>query len=120
VATRLQVAKTRTSLPQIIREVHAESGVQGFFKGFHASLILCINPAITNTVFEQLRLRLLEYVNKKSLSASQAFFLGVIAKIVATLATYPLTRAKTIIQSGVLKPRPRHGHSSQPVRSCCR
>ena len=102
-ATRLQVADANASLLTIIQEVYHEHGLQGFFKGFSASVILCVNPAITNTVFDQLRLRWLATSGTKSLTAGQAFLLGVIAKVVATLCTYPLTRAKTIVQSGSMK-----------------
>ena len=53
VATKAQLAKAGTGLHTIISDVLREEGLLGLFRGFRASLLLCVNPAINFTVFEQ-------------------------------------------------------------------
>ncbi len=103
VATRIQVAKPGAGgLSTVVSTVLKEDGVAGFFRGFRASVLLCINPAINYTVFEQLKKRLLTSTGARSLTTFQAFVLGAIGKIVATLCTYPWVRAKVLLQTGAL------------------
>jgi Mitochondrial carrier protein len=51
--------------------VSGENGVTGLWKGFRASLILCINPAITYGATE--RLRMILFRGKPSLTAWESF-----------------------------------------------
>ena len=71
--------------------------------------MLCINPAITYTVFEQLKARWLARrrggKRARSLSTAEAFWIGAFAKAVATVVTYPYIRAKVLLQ----KKRPAGG-----------
>ena len=85
---------------------YKEDGVAAFYRGLAASVLLCVNPAIYNTVFDQLKARLLARIEARSggrrvvaLSTVQAFVLGVIAKAIATLLTYPYIRAKMVMQA---------------------
>lgn len=56
IATKLQTgAKGSGGVLQIIRGVFEESGFSGFYKGFHAYFILCLQPAIQYTVFERFK-----------------------------------------------------------------
>jgi adenine nucleotide transporter 17 len=100
VATKAQVATPHTGILQVVQSVLREHGLLGFFRGFQASLLLCVNPAINYTVFEQLKRRLLSSTGATSLTLLQAFVLGAIGKIVATLITYPWVRAKILLQTG--------------------
>jgi hypothetical protein len=86
------------------------------WKGLTPALMLCMNPAIHYTVYDICKNRLLmssrprstaahtitDQVTKhdhhhRRLSMSQSFLLGLMAKFVATVATYPLIRAKVIL-----------------------
>jgi hypothetical protein len=74
------------------------------WKGLTPALLLCSNPSIHYTVYDVLKNRLLvsrhhndNRNNNHRLSMSQAFVLGLMAKFVATIATYPLIRAKVIL-----------------------
>jgi hypothetical protein len=96
-----------TTLTNVVREV----GPAGLFRGFRASVLLCVNPAINYTVFEQLKKRLLASTGAKGLTTLQAFVLGAIGKIVATLCTYPWVRAKVMMQSGAVGSKVRLGQS---------
>jgi Mitochondrial carrier protein len=82
--------------------------VSELWRGLVPSLMLCANPAINYTVYDALKDRVLRHRpksqqsprGKPQLSALQAFVLGVIAKFVATLVTYPLIRAKVLLMVG--------------------
>jgi Mitochondrial carrier protein len=68
------------------------------WKGLLPSLILCSNPAIHYTVYDVAKLHYLSVSRAGSDSARvtmvESFVLGMLAKLIATLATYPLIQAK--------------------------
>lgn len=102
IATRLQTgAKGSGGVLQIIRAVLKESGVAGFYKGFQAYFVLCLQPAIQYTVFERVKEIYLRRAGDaaKSLTALEAFLLGAIARSIATLLLFPYIRAKVLVQS---------------------
>ena len=68
-----------------------------FWKGIIPSLLLCSNPAIHYTVFDVIKAQVLKARSSPNLSMPQAFLLGIVAKFVATIATYPLIRAKVML-----------------------
>ena len=88
-------------------------GIRGMYKGIQAYTVLCLKPAIQYTVFEQVKGILLikkklggKVGNKKkngndvdTLTAMEAFLLGMIARTIATIATFPYLRAKVVLQS---------------------
>ncbi|KAG7341445.1 mitochondrial carrier protein [Nitzschia inconspicua] len=76
------------------------------WKGLTPAVMLCSNPAIHYTVYDVLKNRMLSSDSPttnhstndhRRLSLSQAFLLGVVAKFVATVGTYPLIRAKVLL-----------------------
>lgn len=106
-STRLQVSTTRgQTLFGMFRHIVATEGIQGLFKGYFFNVILCTNPAIQNTTFDQMKAAILRVKSKNdpsrraSLTPVQAFLLGALSKAVATVITYPLVRIKTILQAG--------------------
>ena len=85
-----------------------QQGIGGFYKGIQAYVVLCLKPAIQYTVYEQVKQIVIAARRLKaqgnaivddSLSAAEAFFLGMFARIVATMLTYPYLRAKVLLQS---------------------
>jgi len=76
-------------------------GVGGLWRGFSVSSILCLNPAITNAVFDTLKAMLLKGRRgaDKRITTAEAFLLGSASKCLATWLTYPLIRTKTVMQS---------------------
>lgn len=72
-----------------------------YWKGLLPALLLCANPSIHYTVFDSLRHRILFrnsiQQQQHHLHWMQAFYLGAVAKLVATLSTYPLIRAKMLL-----------------------
>jgi len=98
-ATRSKsVGVKQLSSMETLMEVINESGVQGLFKGVLPGLILVSNPTIQYGAYERLKV----FVEKPaevgkivSLSSFQVFYLGAIAKAVATVLTYPIQIVKT-------------------------
>jgi len=85
-------------------------GIRGMYKGIQAYTVLCLKPSIQYTVFEQVKEIIL--IRKRlqakgsgrkglqeSLSAIEAFLLGMVARTVATIAVFPYLRAKVMLQS---------------------
>jgi hypothetical protein len=74
-----------------------------YWTGLLPSLLLCANPSIHYTVFDSLRHRILHrnasQQQHRPLHWMEAFCLGAIAKLVATIATYPLIRAKMLLMT---------------------
>lgn len=77
--------------------------ISELWSGIKPSLLLCSNPSIHFTVFDSLKDIVLRHksrvVSSESvrLSMGEAFCIGIIAKFAATIATYPLIRAKVML-----------------------
>lgn len=90
----------------LTKEIYAEDGLLSFWKGFIPSLVLVSNPSINFTVFDKLKLRLqtskmaaANGTRLASLTAWEAFMLAAVAKAIATVLTYPVIRAKVLMQA---------------------
>ena len=85
-----------------------------FYKGLSAYYLLCFKPALQYTVFEQVKAAWLQSKNananaksgshssrqqQSSLSAAEAFLLGMVARTIATVAVFPFLRAKVVMQT---------------------
>lgn len=90
--------------------INGEDGWTGLWRGLRASLILVVNPAITYGAYQRLRESL--YPGKKTLKPAEAFLLGSLSKMLATIATQPLIVAKVGLQS---KPPP--ARNGKPFKS---
>ncbi|KAJ5829277.1 Peroxisomal adenine nucleotide transporter [Penicillium chrysogenum] len=77
--------------------VQSEDGWTGLWRGLKVNLILVVNPMITYGVYQSLRGQLVSH--KKGPSSLDAFLLGALSKVLATIATHPLIVAKTMLQS---------------------
>jgi hypothetical protein len=69
------------------------------YKGIQAYYVLCFKPALQYTLFEQVKAIMLKSRKEKTLSAPEAFLLGMVARTVATVAVFPFVRAKVVMQS---------------------
>lgn len=90
----------------LTREIYAEDGLLSFWKGYIPSLVLVSNPSINFTIFDKLKLRMQtakmaasKATRLASLTAWEAFLLAAIAKAIATIVTYPVIRAKVLMQA---------------------
>lgn len=76
--------------------IFQENGLAGFWAGLQSALVLAINPSITFLLFEQMKKKL---ESRVKLNTLHIFVLGALAKVGATIATFPLVLAKTRLQS---------------------
>jgi len=103
ISTKIQ-AQSSGGMLSVVRETLATSGFRGLFSGLWFNILLSINPSIQNTCFDKTKAAVLAQKSKGNaavqvaLSPGEAFFLGAIAKALATLVTYPLVRLKTKLQ----------------------
>ncbi|KAI9499899.1 hypothetical protein GGI25_003231 [Coemansia spiralis] len=100
VATRQQTAHhtERVSLYRTVTEIIKSEGIAGLWAGFRPAMLLCSNPAITFGVFEKVKSALLRDRENQYLSSAEAFWMGAIAKTLATIITYPYIMAKVRLQ----------------------
>lgn len=87
------------SLRSIASQIRAEKGVQGFWSGYSASLVLTLNPSLTFFFFEALKRALPSRSQRQSPSAQTIFLLAAISKAMASTITYPFSLAKSRLQS---------------------
>ncbi|KZV55475.1 peroxisomal nicotinamide adenine dinucleotide carrier, partial [Dorcoceras hygrometricum] len=83
-----------------VQEVYGEAGVLGFWKGVFPTLIMVSNPAIQFMLYESLVKRLKKRrKNNSEVTALEIFLLGALAKLGATVVTYPLLVVKSRLQA---------------------
>uniref|UniRef100_A0A7C8ZF17 Uncharacterized protein n=1 Tax=Opuntia streptacantha TaxID=393608 RepID=A0A7C8ZF17_OPUST len=85
-------------------EVYKEAGIRGFWKGIVPTLIMVCNPSIQFMIYETSMKSLREKRaannhGKKEITALEVFVLGAVAKLGATVATYPLLVVKSRLQA---------------------
>lgn len=87
-----------------IQEVYGEAGVSGFWKGVLPTLIMVSNPSIQFMLYETLlkklkQRRALNNKDNNGITALEIFLLGALAKLGATVVTYPLLVVKARLQA---------------------
>ncbi|KAL4576172.1 hypothetical protein LXL04_012261 [Taraxacum kok-saghyz] len=93
-----------------VQEVFDEAGVWGFWKGVFPTLVMVSNPSIQfmlyETLLKKLKKRRALNNNNKGITALEAssyrlivFLLGALAKLGATVVTYPLLVVKARLQA---------------------
>ncbi|OAY46210.1 peroxisomal nicotinamide adenine dinucleotide carrier isoform X2 [Manihot esculenta] len=98
-----------------IQEVYGEAGVWGFWKGVLPTLIMVSNPSIQFMLYETMlkKLKKQRSLNKKGsngVTAWEIFLLGALAKLGATVVTYPLLVVKSRLQAKQLKTGDKRHH----------
>lgn len=111
-ATRLQTDARRVGRPRSLLEAFQqacrEEGYQWAYKGVVPSLIMVCNPTVQYVLYEWLMARLRQWKvakkvkNEESLkpTAIEVFFISALAKLGATLVTYPILLVKSRLQVG--------------------
>lgn len=106
-STRLQAStQSGVTFMGMLRHILQTEGLVGLYKGFLFNVALCVNPAIQNTTFDQMKAAMIRTASggdpkvRVHLTPLQAFMLGAASKALATVVTYPLVRIKTILQAG--------------------
>lgn len=86
------------SLKSIALQIRTEKGLQGFWSGYSASLVLTLNPSLTFFFFEAFKRTLLPRSQRSNPSAQTTFLLAAISKAMASTITYPFSLAKSRLQ----------------------
>mmetsp|Transcript_1982 Transcript_1982/g.4289 ORF Transcript_1982/g.4289 Transcript_1982/m.4289 type:complete len:314 (+) Transcript_1982:77-1018(+) len=103
--TRIQTGGDTDAGPfAIMAAMLSEGGVAGLYRGYQAYVVLCLKPAIQYTVYEQVKRIVLAARRRagkasKTLGSAEAFALGLVARTISTLAVFPYTRCKVLLQS---------------------
>ena len=87
------------SLRSIASQIRAEKGMQGFWSGYSASLVLTLNPSLTFFFFEAFKRALLSHNQRQAPPPQATFLLAAISKAIASMITYPFSLAKSRLQS---------------------
>ncbi|KAB2078642.1 hypothetical protein ERO13_A06G164500v2 [Gossypium hirsutum] len=87
-----------------IQEVYDEAGFWGFWKGVFPTLIMVSNPAMQFMLYETMLKKLkkersLSNPDNNGVTALEIFLLGALAKLGATVVTYPLNVVKARLQA---------------------
>ncbi|KDP44825.1 hypothetical protein JCGZ_01325 [Jatropha curcas] len=99
----------------VIQEVYDEAGVWGFWKGVFPTLIMVSNPSIQFMLYETMlkKLKKRRASSKKGdngVTALEIFLLGALAKLGATVVTYPVLVVKARLQAKQLKTEDKRHH----------
>lgn len=115
-ANRKKQGGTNNTLSQTAVKLYGESGVLGFWKGVGASLIMVSNPSIQYMFFEALGNMRRERSSKtgklKPMTAFDVFCNSAVAKLLATVITYPMLVVKSNMQNAQAAKRDTVGASS--------
>ena len=87
------------SVRSIALQIQSEKGLQGFWSGYSASLILTLNPSLTFFLFETFKHTLLPRKHRSDPPPQATFFLAAISKAIASTITYPFSLAKSRAQA---------------------
>ena len=84
-----------------MRDLYEEAGILGFWKGVFPTLVMVSNPALQFMIYETLLAKITAKrpPGKKAVSAGETFCMGAVAKLGATVATYPLLVVKSRLQA---------------------
>ncbi|EMC94067.1 hypothetical protein BAUCODRAFT_36539 [Baudoinia panamericana UAMH 10762] len=88
----------KLSVRAIASQIYDERGITGFWRGYSASTILTLNPAITFAVDNLLK-QLLPPSKRDKPPPALRFLLAALSKAVATTLTYPVILAKSRAQA---------------------
>eukprot|EP01041_Mallomonas_annulata_P002660 gene2660-5220_t len=100
---------TEQQVPSSSNVLSLALNLSRFWRGITPALALCLNPTIHYTIYDKLKFFLLMMKMKSSsnnyysnndttaITTMEAFVIGFIAKISATIVSYPLVRAKILL-----------------------
>ena len=98
------------SIRSIARQIQTEKGIQGFWSGYSASLVLTLNPSLTFFFYEALKRSSLPHSKRADPPPRATFLLAAISKVLASAITYPFSLAKSRLQTSSSKEQ--HGDTT--------
>jgi hypothetical protein len=99
VSARSKKNSAKPSVSDIASEIRSEKGIQGFWSGYSASLILTMNPSITFFLYEFFKKTLLPKSRRDDPGARITFLMAAVSKAIASTMTYPFSLAKARAQT---------------------
>jgi hypothetical protein len=117
-AAMLRLDATSIDPPQqstraIAQGIYHEKGLQGFWSGYSASLILTLNPSMTMLLHKIILRLLVPSTSREDPGARITFLVAAISKAMASTITYPFSLAKTRAQVSAQKPTDTMGETSE-------
>ena len=82
------------SAKDIAQQISHEKGLQGFWAGYSATLVLTLNPGLTFLLHELLQRVLLRATRQPKAGPKSTFAIAAASKAIASAVTYPLSVAK--------------------------
>ena len=79
-------------------QIRSERGIQGFWAGYSASVILTLNPALTFVLQNLLKQTVVPRAQREKPGPRIVFLLAALSKAAASTITYPVSLAKTRAQ----------------------
>jgi hypothetical protein len=104
ISARSSLASTSPSVSDIAQTIRSEKGLQGFWSGYSASLVLTLNPSITFFLYEFFKRAFLPRAQRDDPGARVTFLMAAISKSIASTITYPFSLAKARAQASSLPP----------------
>lgn len=105
------------SAKDIALQIRDEKGLQGFWSGYSASLVLTLNPSITLLMHKVLLRLAVSHEKRSDPGARATFLIAAISKALASTITYPFSLAKTRAQVSSQKPSQTAGPTSETEKS---
>ncbi|KZM28130.1 Acylglycerol lipase [Ascochyta rabiei] len=102
-----------SSTRDIASQIKKEKGLQGFWSGYSASLILTLNPSLTMLMHKVLLRLLVSQGKRDDPGARITFLIAATSKALASTITYPFQLAKTRAQVSSQKPTETTGETSE-------
>jgi Mitochondrial carrier protein len=104
VAARSSSSSREPTVNEIADQIWSEKGIQGFWSGYSASLVLTLNPSLTFFLYETFKRTLLPSASRDDPNARVTFLMAAVSKAIASTITYPFSLAKARAQVGSRPP----------------
>jgi Mitochondrial carrier protein len=99
ISARSSSATSSLSVSDIAQSIRSEKGLQGFWSGYSASLMLTLNPSITFFLYEFFKRAFLPRAKRDDPGARVTFLMAAMSKSIASTITYPFSLAKARAQT---------------------
>jgi hypothetical protein len=104
ISARSSTSLAEPTVLEIASTIRNEKGLQGFWSGYSASLILTLNPSITFFLYETFKRAFLPRSERDSPSTRATFIMAAMSKAIASTITYPFSLAKARAQTSSKPP----------------
>ncbi|KAG9237185.1 putative peroxisomal adenine nucleotide transporter 1 [Amylocarpus encephaloides] len=103
-SARSKQPSAEPSVSNIVSSICSEKGLQGFWSGYSAGLVLTLNPSITFFLYESFKRTLLPRSRREDPGAQITFLMAAFSKAIASTITYPFSLAKKRAQASSSPP----------------